>query len=453
MTEEDSRIYMMLWDERFLTKVRKLGIHLHLYKRYVDDILALLNAIRSGWSYNKPKNRMEFTQDQNQDDSEGDQRRTMRILREIADTIDENIQFTTDTPVDHQDAKMPVLDIKVWIDTIDDTPVLLHTFYKKPVASRYTILAKSAMGKGVKRNTLFQEAIRRLKNISPSLPWSEAIPHMEEFGNMLRISGYSQEYRHNIIKGAVDRMKEVRAKVARGEWTSQYRDREAIVSAKEARGGFSKGTWFLKGETTTTLTCAATPGSILQDHIKTTLKAGTQADGGQTMVLEDGGAPATMGLKVKDPFRVEECRFKDKDCNVTTTTDCSQQDKTYIITCKGCPTPIVVTGSKPNQPGGEGALNYIGTTGTSMHTRSKAHAQSIKYKHVSNAMAKHTMDKHQGVAQGFTMKPIATHRTVLARYKAEGVYIERQAPGTTLNSKAEGGRGGLVRLTLQINRC
>ena len=110
---------------------------------------------------------------------------------------------------------------------------------------------------------------------------------------MLRISGYSQEYRFNIIKGAIDRMKEVRAKVASGEWVSQYRDRPTIVSAKAARGGFSKGTWFLKNETTTTLTCAATPGSMLQERLKATLKAGVQADSGQTMVLEDGGAPAT----------------------------------------------------------------------------------------------------------------------------------------------------------------
>ena len=86
-------------------------------------------------------------------------------------------------PSNHPDGRMPVLDIKVWIGNIDGKPVLPHSFFKKPVASKYTILARSAMGKGVKRNTLFQEALRRLKNISPLLPWTEAIPHMEEFGN------------------------------------------------------------------------------------------------------------------------------------------------------------------------------------------------------------------------------------------------------------------------------
>ena len=92
------------------------------------------------------------------------------------------------------------------------------------------------MGNGVKRNTLFQEALRRLRNISPLLPWTEAVPHMEEFGNMLRISGYSEAYRYNIIRGAISRMKDIRNKVKTKEWPSQYRERKAIIAAKEARG-------------------------------------------------------------------------------------------------------------------------------------------------------------------------------------------------------------------------
>ena len=98
-------------------------------------------------------------------------------------------------------------------------------------------------------------------------------------------------------------------------------------------------------------------------------------------------------------------------------------------------------------------MNYIGMTGTSMHARSRSHCQSIRYNHSNNALAKHVTDKHNGESPGFTMKPVSSFRTVLRRYKGEGVIIEKQQPNTSLNGKIEGGRGGLVRLSCAINRC
>ena len=206
---------------------------------------------------------------------------------------------------------------------------------------------------------------------------------------------------------------------------------------------------------TSTLTITATPGSELQGAVKEALKKNPQADGGRTMVLEDGGVPATLGLKIRDPFRQEECRFKDTKCRVDPKTDCSQQGRVYIITCNGCPEPVegAVANGKVTEPGGEVRPNYVGMTGTSLHARSLAHTSSIKYKVNSNAMAKHMSEEHEGQDMGFTMKPMSSHRTVLGRYKTEGVVIEKQVRNTSLNSKIEGGRGGLVRLNCHINRC
>ena len=58
LTGESARCYMMIWDDRFTKKVKNLGIHLHLYKRYVDDILVLLDSIRVGWNYSQTTNKM-----------------------------------------------------------------------------------------------------------------------------------------------------------------------------------------------------------------------------------------------------------------------------------------------------------------------------------------------------------------------------------------------------------
>ena len=430
-----------------------------MYRRYVDDVTVVLYIINLGWYYCAKSNLMKFDLTK-ADINEDDESRTMRILKEIADTLNPNVQFTVDHPSNNSDNKMPVLDLKMWIQDTPEGPQVMHTFYKKVVSSPFTILKRSAMGAGTKRNTMFQEGWRRINNISPNLPWSESIIHLNSFSNMLRVSGYSPEFRHHTIRGVISRMKQVKEMVSTGEWTSHYRDRKAITEAKKSKGGNSASTWFLKGLTTATTTCMATPGSTLQLAIRAKLAEGQQADGGRTMVLEDGGLPATLGLKLRNPFRALQCTFGDPNCMVSPSTDCSLQDKVYIITCNEC-LDEVTTGTtntlpiilKPTRPGGEARLNYVGTTGTSMHARSILHLKSIKAKDQSNALANHIRLAHGDIQTTFTMSLMSSHRTVLNRFKTEAVYIEKQVVGSSLNQKREGGRGGLVRIGTQVDRC
>ena len=42
---------MLQWDQRFLDKVRKLGIQLDMYHRYVDDMTIITRLIARGWRY------------------------------------------------------------------------------------------------------------------------------------------------------------------------------------------------------------------------------------------------------------------------------------------------------------------------------------------------------------------------------------------------------------------
>ena len=47
---EAADIYMLVWESKSLEKLEKLRIITQEYKRYVDDILALLNVINVGWA-------------------------------------------------------------------------------------------------------------------------------------------------------------------------------------------------------------------------------------------------------------------------------------------------------------------------------------------------------------------------------------------------------------------
>ena len=96
---------------------------------------------------------------------------------------------------------MAVLDVEFWMEEIDGVPQIVHSFYKKPVASPFTILKRSALPYTTKKSTLLQEALRRLGNCSDSVPEAEVSLHLSRYGNMLRISGYSEKERYNMIKG------------------------------------------------------------------------------------------------------------------------------------------------------------------------------------------------------------------------------------------------------------
>ena len=78
----------------------------------------------------------------------------------------------------------------------------------------------------------------------------------------MRVSGYGAKYRYNVVKGAVDRYREMMQKSDKGE-IKLYRNRNDIKLSKRQKGG-SASSWHLKGETTSTIGVAATPGGELK---------------------------------------------------------------------------------------------------------------------------------------------------------------------------------------------
>ena len=89
-------------------------------------------------------------------------------------------------------AKMKVKESEV-------APQVLWTFYKKPVSSEFTILKRSAVSGSIKRDTIFQEALRRFLHISPDNSWDEFVKHLNSFSNCMRISGYSMKERYVLV--------------------------------------------------------------------------------------------------------------------------------------------------------------------------------------------------------------------------------------------------------------
>ena len=107
-----------------------------------------------GWVFDSKSNKMVFSRQTYENDRMTDEQRTAITLTDIANTLNEHIQFTWDSPETNSDSKLPVLDLKLWMDRDKEgIQYVQFTFYKKDVASKYTILKRSALSNKTKKST------------------------------------------------------------------------------------------------------------------------------------------------------------------------------------------------------------------------------------------------------------------------------------------------------------
>ena len=87
---------------RNLVKLRELEIDPILYKRYVDDIVIIVKKLMEG-----------------AEEGEEPDKITIDKIKEIGESIHRSIKLTKEVPSEHEDRKLPVLDLKTWIEEIE----------------------------------------------------------------------------------------------------------------------------------------------------------------------------------------------------------------------------------------------------------------------------------------------------------------------------------------------
>ena len=307
----------------------------------------------------------------------------------------------------------------------------MFQFYRKLMATQFTILQRSAMSAGTKRNSLFQEALRRLRNCHPDIDWKVKVNHLNSFSNMMKVSGYDAKYRYETIKGAVERHREMLRLAETGE-INLFRTRREIKESKLERGGNSASSWHLKGETTSTVNIAATPGGILKRTLSEALEKIKAPDGGKTKVIERGGKPVFAGVEEGDPFQKPGCQYEE-GCIVEEGTNCAQVNTCYEIACTMCESEQEWGGVR--SPVGTQARwvagrrrgvikkSYIGNTGRTLHGRAIQHMGGLRRGDKGNPLYKHCLESHpNSEIPKFTMRIISKHKTNIHRMITEGVF-------------------------------
>ena len=114
---------------------------IEMYEQYVDDSNQVVIVPPAGARYDSDRKKV-VIDDSQVDSEECDDERTARIMKDIANSIMPGVVMEFDVPSRNSSEKMPILDMKVWIDKEEGNIMFQH--YEKPTTSKSIMHAKSA---------------------------------------------------------------------------------------------------------------------------------------------------------------------------------------------------------------------------------------------------------------------------------------------------------------------
>ncbi len=372
-----------------------------MYKRYKDDINYI---VETGEEDVRVEERVET------------QRRTVMEVKNIAERIDSNLKVTVDAPFEHEDEKIPMLDVKLWIGkSKDGVTKILHSHYMKEVSSRALINAASAHSENMKMNVMINEISRILKNCSTQLPWEEMAKWVSYFVKRMQFSGYDKEFRHAVVTKALTRYdKRVEEYQRTGTMYPILTQKEKDEKRK------NKKEWYARsGRYESVMFVEATPGGELRKKIQSLSEKYKM----KVKVVEKVTKTVKNVLQKSDPFPEPNCGRE--DCEVCrrksdSNTDCRTTGCVYELRCKECD------------------RRYRGTTLRSVYHRTKQEVADWLKKDEESPLWKHAQLYHNG--NEFDMEITVMKQCFgkpSRRRISEAVLIDELPEEKTMNSRKE----------------
>ena len=210
-----------------------------------------------------------------------------------------------DTPSRNADKKMPILDMKVWLD--NNTGNILFQHYEKPTASKNILHANSAQPITCRDSVHTQEILRRILNCSTELDWSKDIaPVLSDYiGRMMR-SGYSQKYRVEALNRALRIYDKMREEDNDGR-RPQYRPKDWNIISRRKEKEIKKYEWSTKGgHIAPIFVPPPTPNGELAKSLKQIADKEAEA-GVHFKIVEAGGLSMKSILQKSNPLQKIGC--------------------------------------------------------------------------------------------------------------------------------------------------
>ena len=297
------------------------------------------------------------------------------------------------------------------------------------------MLEKSAMPLKVKRNSLVQEGIRRLRNTKRELPWNVKADILSEFCHKMKISGYSERFRLEVIQSAVRGYDRQCDRADQGI-TPLHRPRSYQRAERLKQKLMTRTSWYRPANSV--IFVQATPRAELVKKVQAIVSQGADRLG------LDGVRAVEMGGKsIKNHLvRLDLTGCPYPDCLLC---ECGEigashtrSGAEYSGICNLCEADGKVA-------------NYEGETGRSGMLSVAQHKEAILNQDNTNAFAKHLAVFHKenaGDISAFKFKVNQTFKKCLERQVTEGVKIKNSKADIIMNSKSEYHQPAIHRITL-----
>ena len=425
---------MLWWDSEFLNVLQKVNMKIDMYARFKDDINEVCDElnekndiIENIWNLDCMRHKSKPDLDTNF---------TANVMCELANGIDPMISFTVDTCDKNQDKKLPMLDVKVYLD---ENQRLIHDHFEKSTKNKRVILASSALSWAQKRTIHTQECIRIMRNTSVFLGEKVQNENLSTYMKKLMCSGYNAKFRGEIVKSAKNAYKKFL--ILHEEGKNMYRNRKEMQDYKFVKK--NKEHWWQshsegKKPFTSILFVPPTPRGELAKMLKKRELELNKNSNMNIRIVERGGPKMKHILVKKNPFPPKKCEinfcpFCNEDENIEICSknrfQCSSFSVGYSIKCKSCNSI------------------YHGETSRGAAVRAIEHCKDLRKEKDESPLVKHLKLKHPEGSK-FTFQITGQFHSALTRQADESVRIQSSAQAC-LNSKAEFNGPKLARITLE----
>ena len=206
-----ARIVMHAWSENYKSLLILAKVEIWLLRFYIDDFRQATSCLKMGMRFDITKNEFCYKEEwEVEDKREGksSMKRMSEVCLEAMNSINPDLKFTLETAEDYEDGKHPTLDFSYW----QEEGKILHEYYEKSMKTPLVIMKRSAMCQKQKISILTNELIRRLSNISESLPDTVRVKVIDKFTCQMKNSGYD---RMEIIEVVMSALRDFKRKVER----------------------------------------------------------------------------------------------------------------------------------------------------------------------------------------------------------------------------------------------
>ena len=273
---------------------------------------------------------------------------------------------------------------------------------------------------------------------------------ISEYMLRMRLAGYGERYRENIVRKAImiykkkvdDDEKGLRPIFRPKFWKKEERKKEKEKKKRE---------WGTRKGHIAPIFVPTTPGGVLAKRMKEVADKHAEI-GIHFNIVEIGGRTVKSELQRSNSTETKGCTKKDcMGCNVERGKGgrCHKNNVNYEVECQLCE--------------GEGKAVYYGETSRNLYTRLVEHQKAYKERKDEDEdggdddeddegfMLKHMKECHKGEERDFRAKVTHANRDSLTRQIREGLLIKRSTR-KVMNTKSEWFQPPLYRIRSEVIR-